>query len=397
MNWRIVSSLGEMELHGTGEHVSCPTTPADLAPSAFTQRTNALLDTPLEYPPLAASVVPGDRVALALDPSTPMWPIIAQALVERLETAGVERDGIQIVATRAPGPEELAAAPAGVALFVHEPERRESLAYLASTKQGTRIYLNRILVDADVVLPIGRIGTDLALGIRGPWSTVYPDLSEQPRIFSQSRGSQELTQAAANALAAEVDEVHWLLGSSFHLGVVPGVTGAAEVFAGAAPAVRTAGERDYRHLWGRSQHADLVIAAVGSPDQPASWDELAAALSAAHRSVTHGGKIVVIVRLAQSPAQALQRLEGLEQPRQFFSALRGAELDPDYEAAMALGKARSAADMYLLSNWSEQETSDLGLTALEHPREIDRLIARGDSCLILNRADLTQPREPEEA
>ena len=56
------------------------------------------------------------------------------------------------------------------------------LAYLAATKEGRRIYLNRLLTDADVVIPVGRLGYDPILGHRGPWSVLFPELSDRATI-----------------------------------------------------------------------------------------------------------------------------------------------------------------------------------------------------------------------
>ena len=46
--------------------------------------------------------------------------------------------------------------------------------YLAATKEGRRIYLNRSVIDADVVIPVGRIGFHPIMGYRGPWSVIFP-------------------------------------------------------------------------------------------------------------------------------------------------------------------------------------------------------------------------------
>ena len=71
------------------------------------------------------------------------------------------------------------ALPEGVALAIHNPADRKQLAYLASTSEGRRVYLNRLLTDADVVVPVGRLGYDAVLGYRGPWGLIFPGLSDQ--------------------------------------------------------------------------------------------------------------------------------------------------------------------------------------------------------------------------
>ncbi len=66
--------------------------------------------------------------------------------------------------------------------MVHDPDDRAQIAYLASTKEGRRVYLNRLLTDADVVVPVGRLGYDPILGFRGPWSLLFPGLSDRETL-----------------------------------------------------------------------------------------------------------------------------------------------------------------------------------------------------------------------
>ena len=84
---------------------------------------------------------------------------------ETLRTAEVER--ITVVST-APEPAGL---PEGVTWLSPRPRRPAQIAYLASTSEGRRVYLNRQLTDADLVVPIGTLGYDASLGYRGPWSS----------------------------------------------------------------------------------------------------------------------------------------------------------------------------------------------------------------------------------
>ncbi len=99
------------------------------------------------------------------------------ALVAELEQAGVDRDRVTVLSTA----DEAAlhgVLPDGCELATHDAGDRVGLAYLAATQGGRRIYLNRLLTDANVVIPVGRLGFAPIMGYRGPWSLLFPELSD---------------------------------------------------------------------------------------------------------------------------------------------------------------------------------------------------------------------------
>ena len=56
---------------------------------------------PLEYPPLAKTATPGDRVVLVLDHALPQAAGVTAAVIRLLVAAGVEPDGISILRSEA--------------------------------------------------------------------------------------------------------------------------------------------------------------------------------------------------------------------------------------------------------------------------------------------------------
>ena len=63
-----------------------------------------------------------------------------------------------------------------VRLEVHDPKDRKKLAYLATTRKGRRLYLNRTAVDADQLVVLGRRTYDPLLGYSGAAGALYPAL-----------------------------------------------------------------------------------------------------------------------------------------------------------------------------------------------------------------------------
>lgn len=351
------------------------------------------LEGPRDYPPLRQAVVPGDRVVIALDPETPDPRALLAAVRDVMREAGVEAGSITLLAESGL-PDS--AVPEGIALVIHDPEDRSQIAYLASTAEGRRVYLNRLITDADFVLPVGRLGYDPVLGYRGPWSVLFPGLSDAAtRGEFRARASGDLPDPdQPRPLFVESAEVSWLLGSQFHLGVVEGVSGPLEVVAGLEATVRAQGVQALERSWSFEApgRAELVVAGIGRPGAPTSVSDLAGGLETAARLVRRGGKIVALSRAAGPLGPAVGRLLGVDDPRGGLAALRGHEADPDYPAALRLVRALAWADVYLLSALDADAVDDLSIVGLERPEEARRLVAASESCLVVSQADRTAAR-----
>jgi hypothetical protein len=349
---------------------------------------SAQFEAPHDFPPLSRAVVPGDRVVVPLDPSTPGHDAILEALAEALRSAEVA--SITVVST-APEPARL---PEGVTWLVHDPDDKAQVAYLASTSEGQRIYLNRQLTDADIVIPIGALGYDATLGYRGPWSAIYPALSDREAL-ARYRG---LAVEAApdrdkpSVSLRESSEVSWLLGCQFQVGVLAGVDGVSRVVAGLESAVRLEGAKAIDDAWTFrvAEQADVVVAGIGARGRSATFDELASGLATASSLVRQGGKIVALTGVRDEPGPALRRIRGAENPRAALTRLRGHEADPDYQAARTIAEATARADVYLHSNLDPDLVEDLGLIAIDRPEEARKLATAAPTCILIGQADRTR-------
>jgi hypothetical protein len=366
--------------HWSGPAAGTANDPGSMAREQF--------DGPIDFPPLARAVVPGDRVAVALDPTTPGLSSILGELAATLRQAEVE--SIVVVST-APEPAVL---PDRVEWVVHDPDDQPSIAYLASTSEGQRIYLNRRLTDADVVIPVGALGYDETLGYRGPWSAIYPASSDRATL-TRLRGlilDGVPDREKPPKSFEEATEVGWLLGCLFEVGVLGGVDGVARILAGIESSIRVEGPKAVDEAWTFrvDDRADLVVAGIGGPGRPSTFDDLANGLATAARLVRRGGKIVVLSRLDDSPGPALKRISGAENPRSALVRLRGREADPDYPAARRIAEATAWADVYLHSALDPDLVEDLGLIAVDRPEEARKLAATAPTCILIAQADQTR-------
>ncbi len=374
--------------------------PAGLGPGAIANQLRQALANPLQYPSLRQAVVPGDQVVIALDDALPEVESVLSVVCDTLEQAGVERESITVLTPNDTlAPDQI---PPGVTLRRHDPADRDHLAYLASTTEDRRVYLNRLLTDADVVVPIGRIGYDPLLGYRGPWSVIFPGLSDTETI----RAYHAAGEAGAGSdddlpdrdrprpPLIESAEVSWLLGSQLHVGIVPGASGAVAALAGLESALRTEAAAVLDRCWTfqSDECSELVVVGVGRPGVPSGIDALAEALANATRLVARGGKIVVLSRVHGPIGPGLRRLIELDDPRRAVEALRGHDSDPDAHAARKVARALAWADVYLLSNLSADVLLDSPLIPLDRPDEARRLVATSHSCLFLSQAESARAR-----
>jgi hypothetical protein len=346
------------------------------------------IDHPSEFPPLSVAVVPGDRVVVPLDPATPELTAILGAMITALRASEV--DEITVVST-AHQPADL---PEGVAWRVHDPDDRSQIAYLSSTTEGRRIYLNKYLTDADIVVPIGTLGYDRTLGYRGPWSVIYPGLSDRETLIRfqglSAEGPPDREKPSSSLL--ESAEVSWLLGCQFQIGVLAGHSAVSNVLAGLESAVRAEGAAAIDDAWTFrvEDRADVVVVGIGAPGLATNLDDLALGMLAATRLVRRGGKIVVLSKACFEVGPALGRLKGAENPRTAINRLRGRESAPDYPSAKIIAEALAWADVYLHSAVDSDLVEDLAMIPLDRPSEALKIAAQAHSCTLVSQADRTR-------
>lgn len=358
------------------------------------------LERPRGYPSLRQCVTPGDRVAVVLGEGLPEPSSILAALTETLVESGVAAESIMAFA---PTGSELE--PSGATIIAHDPRDREQFAYLASTTAARRVYLNRILTDADFVLPVGLLGYDPRGGRRGPWDGLFPGLSDAATLEALRGEPLENppSWSGPSGPRSEALEVAEMLGCRFQVGVVPGVGGPAEFVAGLAEEVRDQGAAAVDRLWRFrvASPADFVVAGIGGPDAPTSLEQLVTGLATASRLVQRGGRIVALSRAAGPLGPALRRLIAAGETANWTKALRGLESAPDAATARLLARVLAQADVHLLSSLDGEMVEDLSMLPLGRPEEARKLVARALTATFLERAELAwgevAPDDPDGA
>jgi Lactate racemase N-terminal domain len=377
--------------------------PAGHTHAASPEIVRAALEAPRDYPPLRQTVVPGDRVTIALDPAISEPGVVLGAIAEILREAGVDGENLTVLLPSASTFPFEGTLPPGAVAVAHDPSDRSQLAYLAATKEGRRIYLNRHLTDADVVLPVGQVGFDPILGYSGPWGVIFPGLSDLEAL-STHRGRFRVDDDSHHqekhnrANRDESIEVGWLLGTQLHVGVVPAIRGIVEILAGRDSSVCEQGIASLEQHWTfrPESRAEIVVAGVGRPGTLPLLDSLAEGLATATRLVQHGGKIIMLSNATGQVGPALRCLIDAGDAERGKSLLRGHEKDEDFHVAGRIAQAVAWADVFLYSALPRELVEELSMIPIEKPEQARRLVAQGRSATFLSFADRTRAAVQDE-
>lgn len=350
---------------------------------------------PLEFPALYQALVPDDHVVVVLDRAVPSDAEIICGVWSSFVEAGVDPNHVSILQpaslTEALPPDPRRLLPesirAQVSWKIHDPTAEDSIGYLASSAAGERLYLSRQVLDADFVLPIGRIGFDPMLGRRELTSSFYPGLSD-PEAFTKSlgQGHSELGPDDERPLRQLVNEIAWLLGIQFAIQVMPsgGHQGLAAVIAGGTDQVTQRGKSLLDQHWRVSldQRGETAIVSIPSVGEASSWSDLGAAVAAAQKLIVHGGRIIVLSDLSAAPGPGINLVRNSRAPKSALQPLRKAA-PPDLLAASQIASAAEWASIYLLSGLDGQIVEESFMTPLEHECEATRLLETCDGCVVL--------------
>ncbi len=355
------------------------------------------LESPLDYPSLRQAVVPGDRVTLVVDRQTPQAESLVLGVWTLLEACGLSAEDVTILVPAAitPGgnPDLRRLLPAGVreqvVLKTHDPTDEKSLAYLATTTGGERIYLNQDLLNADLPILIGSVGFDSVLGFRGGGSAIYPGLSSVEAIRkSIGQGHEELAPDDARPLRQMIDEVTWLLGLQYAIQVVPAVgEGVSEIVVGQVDAAYQKACTRLKETWTlpTSSRAAMVIVTVDQDASGHSWSQLGAALDVARQLVSREGRIVALTELKSDLTPGIQLLREVRSPRDALKPLRDSQ-PIDMTPATQIAKTLDWAGVSLLSNLPGDLVEELGMLPLDQTEELQRLAESEDSIAVVQSA-----------
>ncbi len=371
------------------DRVACPSSPPPLSDPAAAVRV--ALEAPYGFPPLRRALTPDDHLAIVVDEHLPQLVALLTPLLEHITEAGVAPERITLLcppsASRQPWLEDLSEAFEEVRLEVHDPTDRRRLSYLATTREGKRLYLNRTVVDADQVVVLSGRRYDPLLGYAGAEGAIFPALSdENTRTQANAHGLLEMTDRTTWPLHQEAVESAWLLGAPFFVQAIEAAGDElAEIVAGATEAGLEGQRRqDAYWRWKVERSPDVVIAGLAGDPARQTFADLAAAAACASRVVQPGGRIALLSQ-AQLDLSLTETLRDADGPREVLDRLRG-QSDRELIPALRWATAAQHARLYLMSDLADDLVEDLFATPLRKGSEVQRLLDAGGSCLFLQDA-----------
>lgn len=365
------------------------------------EAVRAALAHPLDYPALDRATVPGDKVVLALDQGLPHAGVISAAVVQYLIDAGVMLEDITVLRAQADVdaggedprnflPADQTRAPT---IAIHDPQDRDQLAMLGRAFEDRPVYLNRLIHDADVVVPIGCLKCSESVDYHGVYGGVFPlfaDAKTQQRF--RNPGTPDSRAELVAKMQQEVDQVGWMLGAQFTVQLVPGPsTGPLRVLAGESRHVFAEGRKECLSAWNHlvPQRASLVVAAISGDRSQQTWRNLGRALTAALAVVGEDGAIALCTELAEGLGPAMQSLVGAESAHDALRRIRK-DRPEDAVPAAALIEALGRARVYLHSRLEDSLVEDLGIAPIAGGDDVLRLVRRHPSCILLGGAQYVQ-------
>ncbi|MFL5330597.1 MAG: lactate racemase domain-containing protein [Gemmataceae bacterium] len=339
------------------------------APALF----SSAVGVPTRFPALHLALTPDDHVAVVVDRWTGLDDAIV-SIAEQLREAGVQDDNVTFVG---PADRDQPETFHGFKTERHDPDDQQHRSYVATTKHGRRVYLNRTVADADQVVVLSETHYDSETGTAGGPLTIFPGMADT----ECRNGWRELSAAD---LHNEAEEISWLLGTPFYVHTIagPGDT-VREVIGGAADSftdARKALEANWKlHL---DRRADTVIATISGDPDDITIADVVAALAHASKAVEPGGTVVLCFEGAPRMPQSFDRIRDSESPE---AAQRGLKRDPSPDAAIAARwlKSLGISRVAVLGGWPDEVVEDLFATALTQPNQVQRIIDRGGDVVVL--------------
>ena len=367
------------ELRVSGESTDQPI--ADLIAKAF--------DEPIEFPPLALALMDDDHIAIAIEDGVPEANTIACAVIRYLVQHGTRQEMITIVlgSDNQDWRDRLAAELqsrelGGIKVVKHEPTQHDSHGYIAASESADPIYIQRDLVEAEVVLPIYCIRTPDSPSASDKYgmSPSFADASTQHRWnlawLDDNAHHLHLQEKLSH-------EVGWLMGIQFSIAVVPACDGSVATILGGKPdAVFRQASELIRPLGGtQAGEHSLAVAFVEGDWTQQSWMNVARAAAHADMQLDSFGSIVICTDLKHLSAGILQL--GSDEPEEKLERqLLNSDLEDAFAAAV-LCSIKSKRSIYLMSQLKSHQVESLGLAFVECPTDIERLCRESNSFCVM--------------
>ena len=363
---------------------------------------------PIGTKQLRQMVRPSYKIAVVVDDATRSVPScgLLVPVVDELNEAGVPDKNICVlVATglhRKMKRDELdmVLGPLKGRIKIINHDSNKNLRFLGKTRLGTRIFLNRIFMDADIKILTGDVEFHQFCGYGGGAKSVYPGLADSKSIcLSHSRMELKGTgpgRVEGNPVRKEIDEAGRMAGVDFIVNVVLNSRkGVVKIFSGDMYEAFLAGTRacDQMYCAEVSSRADVVIASAGGFPKDIELYQAQKAIESARRITKKRGKVILLAEcreghgseLAYRWAKEAKSVDDIIQRLKKKFVMGG-------HKAYQLARTVKWADVYILSSLKTEVVREFFMHPLSSVDEIYALLREDDKIVVLPQATLTLTR-----
>lgn len=352
------------------------------------------LSSPVEFPSLDQAVVPGDTVVFPVDSVIPdienLVPKVLQWFVKR----GCSPSNMAVVL--AGNQPELASQLSfsikenigeEISVHIHDPDDSDEIAYVAANDDANPIYMNRTLVDADVVIPIICCRATSALDYFGAYG-LYPLLSDRETRGAFYRLGKLSDPSAHKKLNHWADEAARWAGFMVEIQVIPaGKNRVAAIYSGLTEPLEKVCEQAMDSAWKTQIHlSELTIALLDGGQVQQNWLGIARALHAADRCTDDHGAIVICTQAKETIGKSLSRLRKNLDSAEDLTKKLNKDTSDDAIAASLVHQATTNKHVYLVSNMRSDTLESLGIGSVKEASQLAHLIDQFDSTTILGSA-----------
>jgi nickel-dependent lactate racemase len=384
------------------EKLSAGRTKSNGQPLADVQATvGKCLESPQGFPALRQALTPDDHVVILIQEDMNSLPAVLQAILRHIFLTGIKTENVTLlVPPRAVAQhqrfENEVRSPAWFtglgsefqACRIEEHRDDQSrIAYLASTKAGRRIYLNRTLVDADQVIILGPVRFDPIFGVASGLADLFPMFSDHAtrlELFHSSPAHAEGTDKQP-AVWREASTVGWLLGLPFVVTVLEGPgDDILDVWAGSAESVRHLAEKRLRGLrqYDVPAKVDLVIGTISNLPERQTFAQVATGAARASRVTRAGGAVVILSEAPPLLPRGAETMQDAPDPSSGLKSLRH-DTQAEFVCWQQLTMALEKAKLYLHSHIPARLLEDLWIIPMDKPMQVKHLIDHAHSVLLV--------------
>ena len=366
--------------------------PEGFTGEAAVEMVTAALETAGHVPPLAAHVVPGDKVVLAIAGDVPQIAAVRQAVLSCLEEAEIAVNDISLLRADPLDGSGLQTAEPHTAAF--DASSETATAYLAADAEAHPLYMARPLVDADMVVAAGRYGWDASLAGRSLDGELWPAFGRQENRDALARALLRHGRKALVEWRATLQDITWQLGVMASLRLVAGRSGSLHAACFGLPEEAARDARTAAAAWRPhvDDPGDVAIATMAATAP--RFRDLVRAVAAASRVTQPDGMICVVGNLTEAPGIVTTRWrQGVPLEPLLREAADSKEpaIIADALATKLLARALGERRLVILSRLDQTLVEDLGFGHAGAIDVVERLANRAEHVVVLHEADCMLP------